>query len=154
MRFRPPIWLIIMLIVGFGLMATGGYEFYQYERFQGKVERTTGRIEQLKHGSGRRSHSKVTYHYTDRAGMDHTGQSQVAPKAWWRLKKGATIPIKYLPEAPEISRLDLEEQTDWEWQQAVIPMGIGAFLVGVGLRAGYRVRQVEEKSTPKMPYMR
>lgn len=88
-------------------------------------------IERAKRGEHSRTRYLIGYRFLSEQGQEIESVTEVPVEEWEGLEGGRKFPVNYLPEAPETSRVDGEN----EWIVALVFMGVGGIftLIGGGL---------------------
>ncbi len=138
---------VVGIAIGLGLGAvflTVGYVFWQTEEDYAHngvaaTATVTGKdshVEQRQPGQrgGPRTVYTLRYHYQDDQGRPHNGGDNVDASAWNHYQKGQQVPIEYLRDRPDTSRV--AERSFWAAWGYLFALAGGALLVGGALAFG------------------
>ena len=134
----------LMAVVGIGIagifmLVIGFVEFRETGKLQAGGKKTEGEVTGFEERSGRRGKTKyyVTASFKTESGQSVETEQRVSPTVFSQAVHSKTIPVVYLPSEPEICRFGAEVKKDYAG------LGIGMFLVGCSVVAGFR-RNSEE----------
>ena len=98
-------------------------------------------IERAQRGENPRTRYLVSYHFAPPGGREIEGSGEVSVEEWERLDPGKKVPVTYLPDMPESSRLQGSNNDAWIAVSVFLAIGGVFTLLGGGL-AFYEGRAV------------
>jgi hypothetical protein len=98
-------------------------------------------IDRAKRGGNPRTRYLVSYRFGSPEGRDIEGSGEVPVEEWERLDIGKTVPVTYLSDMPESSRIQGSKNDAWIAVSVFLAIGGVFMLLGGGL-AGYEGRAV------------
>jgi len=127
----------LSLLAGFALLGVGTQKLYRNWQFSGEVERISGRVDQIyeTESGGRHSTTSymIAYHYGNRGDVVYTTLAEVGRFVSSHLHVGQDVPIKYLPYAETLSRIDLPVEDQYQAKKAWNAILCGIVWIGIGL---------------------
>jgi hypothetical protein len=137
------LWLgiAVWLLVNGTILGTGAWWAHENELFADHAVHVEGTVVRkfvtVSHGRGG-PHYTHGIAYTYRAGnVVATRQTPVHGYVWEVFQEGGTIPVKYLPEKPQDSRIDEPAQDDADTMKARIGLGLGGLILLLGAAISY-----------------
>lgn len=123
--------LVGMIFLVIGIQTAGTEQAYRTTGITVDATVLSKSIEKAKRGEHSRTRYLVTYRYLSEQGQEIESVTEVPVEDWEDLEAGKTLPITYLPDAPETNRAD----GDNEWIAALVFLGMGGLftLIGGGL---------------------
>jgi len=139
-KTAPPSFAIMAAFfaaMGTIFFVVGAHEFYRNLQFSWPVIRVTGTVTEryttVSHG---RHGSSTTYHldyrFNDTGGKTWDCNDSVASQTYYDLSEQGPVPIKYLPNYPDISRVDLPIEDRNHEIMAWMFMALGGAFGGFG----------------------
>ena len=132
-------WWITLLTLPFYAFLTialfwiGGHRLYLVHVFNVDSIKTNGTIVSRSKTGVRPVVCALTYDYTDRQGLGHQKQERVSMSTWFALAETNSVPVKYLPDHPATSRIDLDLEDRTEGGSAFFVIVIGVVFLGMGV---------------------
>ena len=114
--------------------------------------------ERAVHGEGivtgrSRSHTKsgwtntIRYEYVVEDGSRHSGTGHVSDSKWAIINKGDSIPLEYLPESPDRSRLNYVSPEDLDSRGKILAaVGCALMIAGIAL-IGFRWSEASHRAS-------
>jgi hypothetical protein len=124
---------LLLLLAGTVFSVTGiqqAQQEQQYRQHGLTVEATVVNksLVPAKRGEQSRTRYLLEYRFTTRQGEAKDGTTELSVEEWEQTKTGHRVPVRYLPDAPHISRA----AGDDEWATALLLSGLGLTLALVG----------------------
>jgi hypothetical protein len=138
-----------MVLCSLVFIAMGTSGLYHDFEFNGNVGRTTATIQRLwtsAHGRGGTSY-QASYNYDFGSAGVREAESRVGPATYYQVHLGEQVPIKFLFQDTEESRIDWPIEDQWHWQHDETGLGVGLFFASIGLIIAWcgRPRKLEKR---------
>jgi hypothetical protein len=120
-----------MVITGIGIQTASTEQAYRTKGVMVDATVLDKSIERAKRGEHSRTRYLVSYRFLSEQGQSIESVTEVPVEEWEGLEAGRTFRMTYLPDSPETSRVEGEN----EWIGALVLMGVGGIftLIGGGL---------------------
>jgi hypothetical protein len=125
--------VLILLFVGAAILTEGACSLYFDQQIAAKGVRVLGTVDYLRDGHGRGVTYYAIYHYDVGNRRINVWSCDLAQRIWSPLTIGGPIPLKYLPDLPEINRMDFPEEYIGEPHLHQFMILIGMIFIGMGI---------------------
>ncbi len=124
--------LVIFGLLSLVILGFAAYNLYVDEQFDHDALKSQATIKQgsITRGSKSSIHYRVVYVFRDLYFRRWTATTDVARETYARLHVNDAVPVKYLDDGTNQSRIDWPSEDEYHWKRDEALFGIGLFVAG------------------------